>query len=566
MTRPLRTVLLTAITALTPLICAATTDSTAVNSHGRPLDLPISLAASYGELRHDHFHGGLDFRTGGKTGDPIHSIKDGYVSRISVSTTGYGNGIYITHPDGTMSVYGHLLSFRSDMAERVLQEQYDRHSFAVNILLGPDEFPVKQGDIIGKVGNTGSSSGPHLHMEVRRDDGNTPFNYIREGYYSIPDTQAPVIQRIAVYAWEDSTGIPVSRRVRILSGKFSDSVISVPAKSYLGIDAIDRMEGTANRLGVEKYRVLLDGEPLFEFNVGDFNYDIDKYIRSTIATGETGMDFIKTQVDPGNLLAMTKITAANGGIIELDDYERHKVTVECSDIFGNMSRAVLYLRRDDSVKADAPLDGKIRTVPMLWYTPNTLVVEGMSVSVPLGALYNNVAFQYGKIAEVDTAIGFYSPVWQLGDDRLALHTPFTVNIPVGDDESLTDRMLLARVGSDGRMSGAGGKVTDGVLSASVRSGMYCVARDTVPPVLKPAVQSGGKVTGSTFRISASDDLSGIARFEVLVDGEWTLASLKNNSITVYLSEDRVRRGRHEVEVTATDAVGNSTVTKFEIVW
>ncbi|MCR5827618.1 MAG: M23 family peptidase, partial [Bacteroidales bacterium] len=78
-------------------IAAAAADSTAVISHGRPLDLPMSFASSYGELRHDHFHGGIDFRTGGKTGDPIHSIKDGYVSRISVSTTGYGNGIYITH-------------------------------------------------------------------------------------------------------------------------------------------------------------------------------------------------------------------------------------------------------------------------------------------------------------------------------------------------------------------------------------------------------------------------------------------------------------------------------------
>ena len=566
MIHSVRTALLSLIAALSPFICLAVTDSTVVISHGKPLDLPMSFAASYGELRHDHFHGGLDFRTGGKTGDPIHSIKDGYVSRISVSTTGYGNGIYITHPDGTMSVYGHLLSFRNDIAERVLQEQYDKRSFSVNILLDPDEFPVKQGDVIGKVGNTGSSAGPHLHMEVRRDDGNTPFNYFRDGYYSVPDTQTPVIQRIAVYAWEDSTGIPVSRRLRMLSGKYSESVISVPAKSYLGIDAIDKMEGTTGRLGVEKYKVLLDGKPLFEFNVGDFNYDIDKYIRSTIATGETGMDFIKTQVDPGNLLAKTKIVATNGGVIELDDYERHKVTVECSDIFGNTARAVLYLRRDDSVKADSPLGENIQTVPMLWYTPNTLVLEGMSVAVPLGALYNNVAFQYGKIADADTTLGFYSPVRQLGDDRLALHTPFTVTIPVGYDEAITDKMLLARVSSDGKLSGAGGNVSDGMLSASVRPGIYCVARDTVAPVIKPAVQNGGKVTGSSFRISASDDLSGIAKYEVLVDGEWTLSSLKNNSITVYLSEDRLRRGRHGVEVTVTDAVGNSAVTSFEIVW
>lgn len=563
-----RSILLTVLifaAVLAPNVCFAA-DTTAVIKHGKPLDLPMSFAASYGELRHDHFHGGIDFRTGGKTGDPIHSIKDGYVSRISVSTTGYGNGLYITHPDGTMSVYGHMLSFRSDIAERVLQEQYDKRSFSVNILPGPDEFPVKMGDIIGKVGNTGSSVAPHLHMEVRRDDGNTPFNYFRDGYYTVPDTQRPVIQRIAVYAYEDSTGIPVSRRLKILSGNYSDNVIPVPAKSYLGIDAIDKMEGTTGRLGVEKYRVLLDGEPLFELNIGDFNYDIDKYIRSTVAAGETGMDFIKTQVDPGNLLAKTKITAANGGIIRLDDYERHRVTVEASDIFGNMTRATLYLRRDDSIKADAPLGDNVATVPMLWYVPNSLVLEDLSVAMPLGALYNNVYFQYGKVADADTAVGFYSPVWKLGDDRLALHEPFKVTIPVGYDESLTDKMLLARVSADGKLSGAGGIVSDGMLTASVRSGVYCVARDTVAPVLKPALQSGGKVSGSTFRVTATDDMSGIAQFEVLVDGEWTLASLKSNSITVYLSEDRVRRGSHDVVVTAYDAVGNSSEVSFRIVW
>ena len=560
----LLSVLFLAVT-LTPCVCQVA-DTAAVIGHGKPLDLPMSFAASYGELRHDHFHGGLDFRTGGKTGDPIHSIKDGYVSRISVSTTGYGNGIYITHPDGTMSVYGHLLSFRSDIAERVLQEQYDKRSFSVNILLQPDEFPVKQGDIIGKVGNTGSSVAPHLHMEVRRDDGNTPFNYFREGYYYVPDTQTPVIQRIAVYAYEDSTGIPVSRRLKMMSGRFSESVISVPAKSYIGIDAIDKMEGTTGRLGVEKYKVLLDGEPLFELNIGDFNYDIDKYIRSTVAAGETGMDLIKTQVDPGNLFARTKITAANGGIIELGDYERHRVTVECSDIFGNKTSAVLYLRRDDSVRADEPFGEGISTVPMLWYTPNTLVLDGLSVAMPLGALYNNVYFQYGKVADADPSIGFYSPVWQLGDDRLALHTPFTVVIPVGDDANVTDRMLLARVAADGRMSGAGGKVIDGFLTASVRSGRYCVTRDTVAPVLRPVLQKDGRVSGNTFRITATDNLAGITHYDVRIDGEWTLASFKNSSITVYLSEDRLRRGRHDVKVSVTDAVGNSSEVDFTIVW
>ena len=274
------------------------------------------------------------------------------------------------------------------------------------------------------------------------------------------------------------------------------------------------------------------------------------------------MDFIKTQVDPGNLYAMYKIQAENGGIICLDDYQRHSVTVEASDIFGNKTTAVLYLRRNDAVLADSTPDERISTYPMLWYAPNVLETDEFSVIMPLGALYNNVQFQYGKTAEADTAAGRLSPVWKLGDDRLALHQPFIVSIPVGDE----DRLLLASVGSNGRLGGAGGKVENGVLSASVRSGSYCVARDTIAPVLRPVVPKGGKLSGSSFRIAATDNLAGIAQYEVLVDGAWTLASFKNSSITVYLSEDRLSRGRHEVEATATDAVGNKTTVSFSIDW
>lgn len=561
MKNSLRAVLTALAAAIVPFFFAAA-DSTAVMRHGRPLELPMSFASSYGELRHDHFHAGIDFRTGGRQGDPIYSIKDGYVSRVSVSITGYGNGIYVTHPDGTMSVYGHLSAFRDDIASRVLKEQYTRRSYSVDIRLAPDEFPVKQGDMIGRVGNTGSSQGPHLHMEVRRDDGATPFNYFRDGYYSLPDTQAPVIQRIAVYAFEDGSGIPVSRRLRMLHGNWSQSVISVPAKSYIAIDAIDRVDGSNGRLGVEKYRVLLDGRPLYELNIGDVPSSIDRYIRGAVAAGESGMDFIKTQVDPGNLFAMHKIEAANGGIIELDDYQRHTVAVEVSDIFGNKARAVMYLCRDDSVKAASEPDERMSAIPMLWYAPNVLSIGELSVAMPLGALYNNVDFRYGKLSEPDTAAGIYSPVWQLGDERLPLHKPFTVSIPVGNE----DRQLLASVGPGGRLTGAGGKVSGGVLRAQVRSGAYCVTRDTIAPVLRPVLRGGNKVAGSSFRISATDNLAGIASYEVLVDGEWTLASLKGNSITVYLSEDRHKRGRHIVEARAEDAVGNGTAISFEVIW
>ena len=164
----------------------------------RPLDVPMSFSGTYGELRHDHFHGGLDWRVGGKVGDDIHAIKSGYISRVSVSPYGYGNGIYITHPDGTTSVYGHLLRFCDKVARRVEEEQYAQESFSVNLTFGPEDFPVRQGEVIGQVGNTGSSAGPHLHMEIRDTEQDIPLNYLSRGVYKPTDKTAPQCHRQSV--------------------------------------------------------------------------------------------------------------------------------------------------------------------------------------------------------------------------------------------------------------------------------------------------------------------------------------------------------------------------------
>ena len=168
---------------LAVLVCALMVSAGALAQEQaiRPLDVPMSFSGTYGELRHDHFHSGVDWRVGGKVGDPIHAIKSGYIARVSVSPWGYGNGLYIKHPDGTTSVYGHLLRFTDAIDRRVEEEQYARESFSVNLLFEPDEFPVRQGDIVGRVGNTGSSAGPHLHMEIRDTESDLSLNYISRG-------------------------------------------------------------------------------------------------------------------------------------------------------------------------------------------------------------------------------------------------------------------------------------------------------------------------------------------------------------------------------------------------
>ena len=536
-----------------------------------PLNLPISFAGTYGELRHNHFHSGFDWRVGGKVGDPIHAIKSGYVCRISVSTGGYGNAVYISHPDSTMSVYGHMYSFAPAIADKVIKEQYSQKNFSVNIYLKPNEIPVIQGDVIGTVGSTGASSGPHLHMEVRRDGENLPFNYVAEGYYKVVDKLAPVFHKLIFYAFDDESGIPVTERLEQINVPFARGTsVSVPQKSYVCIDATDRMEGTSGKLAVEVYEVILDGKSIFKYTAGNTSYSENRYIQSIVQYGESyegGRDVVKSHVDPCNALSY-KIKAVNDGLIVLNDTLSHDLKILAADVFGNSSSVSLKIKRDDNVAAGLLQSIDSSALKMLWYTPNMFESEDVSFMIPSGALYNSIYFSTRKVAEANAAANCYSQVWSLGDPAVPMQVPATIRFKMdGVPENLWGKALIAAFGKDGKLSSAGGKVENGNIVTKVRFGTYCIAVDTLAPTVDFLFTRGGMAySDGTFRISANDNLSGIASFSVEVDGQWVLSSLKKNRITVYLQGSGLRRGSHKAVVRVTDGCDNTTVKSASFNW
>ena len=135
-----------------------------------PFDFPLTLSGNFGELRANHFHGGLDFKTQGAVGKPIRNIADGYVSRVTVTPGGYGQAVYMVHDNGYTSVHGHVLRFDPAIAKVVEEYQYANETFEVDLEFGPDEFRFAQGEVFAWSGNEGYSFGPHLHMEIRRND------------------------------------------------------------------------------------------------------------------------------------------------------------------------------------------------------------------------------------------------------------------------------------------------------------------------------------------------------------------------------------------------------------
>ena len=174
------------------LVCLGLTGLTvSAQTFRSPVDIPILLSGNFGELRNNHFHSGIDFKTQGVEGKNIRAVKDGYVSRILVSPWGYGHALYVKHPDSTMSVYGHLRNFAGHIATYVKEQQYAQERFSVDLSPEPSQFPVKAGELIALSGNTGSSGGPHLHFEIRDLRTGEPVDPIVYYKDKIKDTRPP---------------------------------------------------------------------------------------------------------------------------------------------------------------------------------------------------------------------------------------------------------------------------------------------------------------------------------------------------------------------------------------
>lgn len=538
------------------------------NGYGWPMELrPVSFSSTYGELRRNHFHAGLDWRTGGRSGEPLHAIKGGYVCRLSVSPVGYGNAVYIQHPDGTMSVYGHMASFREDLAERVRRQQYQDKSYRVVIYPGPEEFPVSKGDVIGLSGNSGSSGGPHLHMEIRTDGDNLPVNYLADGTYPVKDSKQPVISRVGFYAFEDSMAVPVVRRLQMVSNpeKFKGTV-PVSEKFYVAVDAVDYMEGTTGRLAVERYRVYLDSEKVFDFKVGNVPYSEGRYFACLVQQGESGRDLLKSWCVPNNGL-LYKIDAVNDGIISLEDDDTHTLKIVVADCFGNSSSCSFSVKRDSRIRVYDPAD-TVGKFAALWYVPSVYSRAGFTMTIPAAALNASTYIDCERVGRSSSSLGICSDVWRVGSEDIHLQKQLKVRFDIPADTDVpADKLYIARKDKDGDVAFAGNELSGGALEGSGRFGTYYMAADTVSPRLRPRVEDGEKLPLSgRFSIEASDYESGVASYDALWDGEWILSQYVGGRIQIYPDDSHRTGGRHTVEVIATDQCGNSSAVEFEVIY
>ena len=534
----------------------------------KPMDIPVLLSGNFGELRSNHFHSGIDFKTQGVEGKPIHSVQDGYVSRISVSPWGYGNGLYITHPDGTTTVYGHLQKFSQKITAYLKEKQYEQESFNVNLSLTPDELPVKEGELVALSGNTGSSGGPHLHFEVRDTETEEPMDPIE--YYKdlIKDTQAPKIQGIMVYSMPGKGVVNGSRRkleLKPVTAKNGKQTLTGKIEAWgeigLAVKGYDYMDNTSNIYGIKDITLTADSQVIFHSNLDRFAFDESRYLNSFTDFEEWKEHrsfYIKSFVDPGNRLRF--IESLNRGILTIDEPRTYHLTYQLADAFGNTTRLSIQIEGKEQPIPEVDTEN---TELFHWWSDNRFGAKGIRLTIPKGNLYDDLYFRY-SVKEDSTALG---TTHILHNKPVAFHKSAKLSLRLQTD-TLENKQQYGIVRlQNGRRSWTGGVYRNGWVDADIKEmGSYTLGQDLVPPTITP-LNPATWVSKQAIALRLSDNLSGVQTYRGEIDGQYVLFEMNSKSvITYHFDKERLARGKHTLKLVVTDACGNQSTYTYPFTW
>ncbi len=528
-----------------------------------PLDIPLSLSGNFGELRNNHFHSGVDFKTKGVTGIPVHAADDGYVSRVLVSPWGFGRAVYITHPTtGLTTVYGHLESFSSAIDGKVRPRQYADETFSIDLTFAPDELPVKRGEVIGKSGNAGSSGGPHLHMDVRdteTGDALDPLRYYRD---RLTDNVAPEVRSLALYPREGMVN-GMARPAYLAPADFSKG-FTAWGRVVPGIKAYDRMTGTTNIYGVKYLTFKFDGDVIYRRTIDRVDFNKTRAVNTLVDYGDVVNkgSWVMITEQPDSEPLSTMIETDGDGTLEIYEERDYPCEFILEDEHSNRRRVKFTITGKAQEILPAYEDGELYA----YDRDNEIVDEyGARVTIPAGILYSDAVLSMSSAV----ADGYRSRRLSVGSPSVPLAGNFTLSLPLATDD-MTDKKKYCLVRFNGNKRAAvSSRYDSGNVIADVnRFGDYAVTIDTVAPKVTPVRPVQWSKTGKII-YKISDGLSGIASFRGEIDGKYALFELdgKTGTVSFVMDPSRFRKGiSHRVTMTVTDDCGNTTVDRSTFRW
>lgn len=538
-----------------------------------PVDGKIYLSGTFGEPRSSHFHTGIDIKTEGVEGKQIYAVADGYVSRVSVSPYGYGNALYITHPNGLVSVYGHLQKFDSQIQEWVKKQQRLQTSFAINMeFLDPELFPVHKGELVALSGNSGGSGGPHLHFELR-DSLEHPLNPLLYGFKDwLLDQAKPNVFNLFFYNLDDQKQFTPSKKFKTTKLSTGAYQLNTPLKLNtkqlgIGVHTIDLFTGTTNKNGIYQIK-LYDNENLsFHYRVDELSFDCTKHVYSHCDYWQKknhNNTVHKCFVEKGNRLP-TYPSLVNRGKILLSDNAIHDIRIEVSDFHGNTSIVNAKVQYDATANFFLPQVEEYYEL-FLAGERNHLRNENVRISLGEDILFDDLYFQYSEQGN-----NAYGPFINLHKSTTPVSGYFDISLKLHNiDSSILDKYLIAYLDYNNRKKSIGGKAREGYISGETRDfGTYFVDVDTVPPRIQALNISEGKqmTYQQSIQFRVSDNFSGITAYDAFVNGEWVVLAFdaKRNLMT-YTFDENTLKGQNDFELIVSDNRGNASVESYSFAY
>ncbi len=524
-----------------------------------PLNIPLAISANFGELRPNHFHMGVDFKTNGVEGLSLFAVEDGFISRVKVSPFGYGKVIYIDHPNGVTSVYAHCSAFKGKLDSIVKLTQEKEQNFEVEIYFTEKDIPVKKGDLIALSGNTGSSTAPHLHFELRDTKTEDALNPLLYGF-EIADHKAPEIRGIKVYSLtNEGYQIPgKAKYFKVTKGQFGyyvgGDLISIPSdfSTLLGgigfaVEVVDFVDGSTNTCGLFGSALKTEKDTLFCQEIKRVSFDETRYINShkdyveyTVNKRKFHKSF-KTDENPLDMYSCSQ----NNGVIPVKPGDTLAIHYAAFDLKGNKSE----LKFKTAVLAGSP-----NTTATIFPSWKYLFPDSSY------HFHSDQAEFYVK------EMTFYEPTlknlslkgtFSLGDAKTPIQQAITVKLKSSNKP--TSKNYLAVTTAGGRIKPLATSIEGDWLTAeSMYLGSFSIKTDTLAPSVTPLNFKETDIVTSKKRLTwkVMEYQTLLSDYDLFIDGKWVLLEYEEKSNYVFYDRPSTITGEHELLLIAKDRCGN----------